>query len=69
LVKPEIIKEGSFIIDVGITRAGSKLTGDVDPRCQEKAAYITTVPGGVGPITIACLVQNVVKCVRLQESN
>ena len=61
-----MIKEGAIIIDVGITRVpddskpkGYVITGDVDyENVKEKASYITPVPGGVGPMTIAMLLQN-----------
>lgn len=65
--KPEFItsadiKEGAVIIDVGINRVDGKVVGDVDfASCSKKAAYITPVPGGVGPMTIAMLLTNVVE--------
>ena len=57
-----MIKEGAAIIDVGINRLeNGKLCGDVDfEACEKKAAYITPVPGGVGPMTIAMLMHNCV---------
>lgn len=59
LVKADWIKEGAAIIDVGINRVDGKLCGDVDfDAVKEKAAYITPVPGGVGPMTIAMLLDN-----------
>ena len=59
-VKADMIKEGAIIIDVGINRgADGKLVGDVAyAECSEKASAITPVPGGVGPMTIACLLEN-----------
>lgn len=56
----EWIKEGAIVIDVGINRlADGTLTGDVEyDTAKEKAAYITPVPGGVGPMTVACLIEN-----------
>ena len=65
-LKEDMVKEGSIIIDVGITRVpdashpkGYVITGDVDYECvKEKASFITPVPGGVGPMTIAMLLQN-----------
>lgn len=61
-IKGDMIKEGAAIIDVGINRLeNGKLCGDVDfEACEKKAAYITPVPGGVGPMTIAMLMHNCV---------
>jgi methylenetetrahydrofolate dehydrogenase (NADP+) / methenyltetrahydrofolate cyclohydrolase len=60
LIKGEWIKEGATVIDVGMNRlANGKLTGDVEfDKAKERAAWITPVPGGVGPMTVAVLLQN-----------
>ncbi len=70
-VKKEMIKDGAVIIDVGINRTDEgKLTGDVDfENVKDVAGYITPVPGGVGPMTIAMLMNNVIKAARLQNKN
>ena len=67
LIKPDMVKPGAAVIDVGVNRVpdasakkGYRLVGDVDPAVAEKAAFFTPVPGGVGPMTIAMLLQNVV---------
>ena len=67
-IKPEMVKEGATVIDVGINRVpdsskpkGYRICGDVDPVVAEKCAFYTPVPGGVGPMTIAMLLQNVVE--------
>ena len=62
-LKADMIKKGAVVIDVGINRGeDGKLTGDVDfEKVSEKASYITPVPGGVGPMTIAMLMNNVIK--------
>lgn len=62
-VTEDMVKEGAVVIDVGINRNDDgKLVGDVDfENVKEKASYITPVPGGVGPMTIAMLMENVVK--------
>jgi methylenetetrahydrofolate dehydrogenase (NADP+) / methenyltetrahydrofolate cyclohydrolase len=61
-VKPEWVKAGAAVLDVGISRTeGSKLAGDVDPRVSEVAGYLSPNPGGVGPMTRAMLLQNVVQ--------
>jgi methylenetetrahydrofolate dehydrogenase (NADP+)/methenyltetrahydrofolate cyclohydrolase len=60
-VKPEWIKPGAAVLDVGISRIDSGLVGDVDPRVSEVAGYLSPNPGGVGPMTRAMLVQNLVR--------
>jgi len=59
-VTPDMVKDGAVIVDVGINRTpgSKKIHGDVDPACMEKASYMTPVPGGVGPMTIAMLMSN-----------
>jgi methylenetetrahydrofolate dehydrogenase (NADP+)/methenyltetrahydrofolate cyclohydrolase len=61
-----MVKEGAIVIDVGINRlADGKLVGDVDfDRVKERAGWITPVPGGVGPMTIAMLLQNTVESAK-----
>jgi methylenetetrahydrofolate dehydrogenase (NADP+)/methenyltetrahydrofolate cyclohydrolase len=59
-VKPEWIKPGAAVLDVGISRVDGKLLGDVDPAVKEVAGYLSPNPGGVGPMTRAMLVSNVV---------
>lgn len=68
-VKADMIKDGAVIIDVGINRGeDGKLTGDVDfENVEKKASYITPVPGGVGPMTIAMLMNNVIKAAKEQS--
>ena len=65
-VTADMVKDGAVIIDVGINRNDEgKLVGDVDfENVQKKASYITPVPGGVGPMTIAMLMTNVVKAAK-----
>ena len=68
-VKENMVKDGAVIIDVGINRGeDGKLTGDVDfENVEKKASYITPVPGGVGPMTIAMLMNNVIKAAKEQS--
>ena len=62
LVKASDVKEGVVVIDVGINRVDGKLCGDVDfDEVSKKASFITPVPGGVGPMTIAMLIKNTLK--------
>ena len=59
-VKPNWIKPGAAVLDVGITRVNGNLVGDVDPAVMEVAGYVSPNPGGVGPMTRAMLLKNVV---------
>jgi methylenetetrahydrofolate dehydrogenase (NADP+) / methenyltetrahydrofolate cyclohydrolase len=68
VVKPDMVKPGSTVIDVGLTRTDEGLFGDVDPAAAERAAYITPVPGGVGPMTIAMVLQNTVTAARARRA-
>jgi methylenetetrahydrofolate dehydrogenase (NADP+)/methenyltetrahydrofolate cyclohydrolase len=65
IVSPEMVKTRATVIDVGINRTEAGLVGDVDPGAADRASHMTPVPGGVGPMTIACLLQNAVICARL----
>jgi methylenetetrahydrofolate dehydrogenase (NADP+)/methenyltetrahydrofolate cyclohydrolase len=74
LIGPEMVKEGGVVIDVGINRVpdssaakGYRIYGDVDAAAAEKAGFITPVPGGVGPMTIAMLLQNVAQACEIQK--
>ncbi len=61
LIKGDMVKEGAVIVDVGMNRKDGKLCGDVNfEECAEKASYITPVPGGVGPMTRAMLLENTI---------
>lgn len=67
-ISSDMIKEGSVLIDVGINRVDGKLYGDIDfDTCIDKASKITPVPGGVGRMTIAVLMQNTLQACRLQN--
>ena len=68
-VTADMVKENAVVIDVGINRLDNgKITGDVDfENVKEKASYITPVPGGVGPMTIAMLMNNVIKATKRQN--
>ena len=70
LVKRDWIKKGAIVIDVGINKTDSGLVGDVDyDEVAKVAKAITPVPGGVGPMTIACLLNNTVECFKKAQSN
>ena len=68
LITKDMVKDGVVIIDVGINKEGNLLRGDVDfDNVSKKASLITPVPGGVGPMTVACLLKNVVKAYQIQN--
>jgi methylenetetrahydrofolate dehydrogenase (NADP+)/methenyltetrahydrofolate cyclohydrolase len=67
LVTQDMVRPGSVVVDVGMNRTEAGLVGDVDPGALEIAAFMTPVPGGVGPMTIACLLQNAVQCARYRR--
>lgn len=67
LVQAHWIKEGAAVIDVGIARTDDGLQGDVDPAAAERAAYLTPVPGGVGPMTVAMLLGSAVRAARYRR--
>jgi methylenetetrahydrofolate dehydrogenase (NADP+)/methenyltetrahydrofolate cyclohydrolase len=60
-IKPAMIKSGAVVVDVGITRTESGLLGDVDPKVVEVASYFAPMPGGVGPMTRAMLLTNLIE--------
>jgi len=68
LITEDMVREGATVIDVGITRLETGLCGDVDyDNVCKKAEYITPVPGGVGPMTVAMLGMNVLKAYKMQK--
>jgi methylenetetrahydrofolate dehydrogenase (NADP+)/methenyltetrahydrofolate cyclohydrolase len=70
LISADMVKAGATVIDVGMNRdeTSRKVLGDVDPGAMERAAYMTPVPGGVGPMTIAMVLQNAASAARLRRS-
>jgi methylenetetrahydrofolate dehydrogenase (NADP+)/methenyltetrahydrofolate cyclohydrolase len=69
LITGDMVKPGATVIDVGTTRTESGVVGDVDfASASERARAITPVPGGVGPMTIAMLLQNTLQAARTQVS-
>jgi len=69
LVSPDMVKERSVVVDVGMNRTDAGLVGDVDPVAMEIASAMTPVPGGVGPMTVACLLENAVRCARYRRND
>ena len=67
VVTPDMVKRGSAVVDVGINRTEGGIVGDVAPDAADVAAFITPVPGGVGPMTIAMVLRNTVKAARYRR--
>jgi methylenetetrahydrofolate dehydrogenase (NADP+)/methenyltetrahydrofolate cyclohydrolase len=69
LIAADMVKAGATVIDVGMNRdeGSRRVLGDVDPGAMERAAYMTPVPGGVGPMTIAMVLQNTVTAARMRR--
>jgi methylenetetrahydrofolate dehydrogenase (NADP+) / methenyltetrahydrofolate cyclohydrolase len=67
IVSADMVKAGSAVVDVGINRTEAGLVGDIDPGAAQRAALITPVPGGVGPMTIAMLLRNTVRAARYRR--
>jgi methylenetetrahydrofolate dehydrogenase (NADP+)/methenyltetrahydrofolate cyclohydrolase len=60
-IKPDMVKKEAIIIDVGINKVKNKTIGDVDPKVDKIVAFRSPVPGGVGPMTVAMLLTNLLK--------
>jgi len=67
VITADMVKQGATVIDVGITRTDDGLVGDVEADVAEEAAFLTPVPGGVGPMTIAALLGNAVRAARYRR--
>jgi methylenetetrahydrofolate dehydrogenase (NADP+) / methenyltetrahydrofolate cyclohydrolase len=67
VITADMVKQGATVIDVGITRTEAGLVGDVEKDVAEVAAFLTPVPGGVGPMTIAALLGNAVQAARYRS--
>ena len=66
-IKAEMVKKGSVLVDVGITREGNQLLGDFDPKVIEVASAFAPMPGGVGPMTRVMLLKNVIELARNEK--
>lgn len=60
LITPDLLKKGVVLIDAGTSESNGEVVGDADPACAKKCSLFTPVPGGVGPLAVACLFENVV---------
>jgi methylenetetrahydrofolate dehydrogenase (NADP+) / methenyltetrahydrofolate cyclohydrolase len=67
IVTADMVKPGAAVLDVGLTRTDAGIQGDVDPAVAEVAGYLTPMPGGTGPMTIAMLLRSAVKAARLRR--
>ena len=61
MITKDMVRDGAVLIDAGTAESAGKIVGDIDPACGEVASYFSTVPGGVGPITVAILFRNLVE--------
>ena len=68
IVTPEMVKPGAAVVDIGVNRTENGIVGDVDPAVSEVAGYLTPVPGGVGPMTIAMLLRNTLTAAQHRSS-
>src|SRR5918911_373390 len=69
VVTADMVKQGAAVVDVGINRTENGVVGDVEPDVASRAAFLTPVPGGVGPMTIAMLLRNTVKAARYRRGD
>lgn len=67
LIHPEYLKQGVVLIDAGSSEAGGVIVGDANPSCAEKCSVFTPVPGGIGPLAVACLFENAVLLASLVQ--
>ncbi|MBA2357211.1 MAG: bifunctional 5,10-methylenetetrahydrofolate dehydrogenase/5,10-methenyltetrahydrofolate cyclohydrolase [Actinobacteria bacterium] len=67
LVGPDMVKQGAAVVDVGQNHTAAGLVGDVDPGAADVAAHLTPVPGGVGPMTIAMLLDNTIRAAKYRR--
>jgi len=65
LIKPGMVKNGAIVIDAGTSESNGKMVGDVDPEVYQKDISYTPNPGGVGPVTVACLMKNLIDSFEL----
>jgi methylenetetrahydrofolate dehydrogenase (NADP+)/methenyltetrahydrofolate cyclohydrolase len=66
LVTPDMVKDGVILLDAGTSESEGVLKGDIDPLCADKAALYTPTPGGIGPITVAKVFENLVILAELK---
>ena len=66
-IKSDMIKANAVVIDVGINKENGKIYGDVEESAYDKVSYITPVPGGIGPMTVAMLLQNTIQCYMINK--
>lgn len=69
LIMKEMIKQGAAIIDFGFGKIDGKIFGDFDESVKEKAGFLTPVPGGMGPVTVACLLENLLNIAKPTPAN
>jgi len=67
IVTPDMVKPGAVVLDVGLTRTGEGIRGDVDPAVADVAGFLTPMPGGTGPMTIAMLLRSTLRAARFRR--
>jgi methylenetetrahydrofolate dehydrogenase (NADP+)/methenyltetrahydrofolate cyclohydrolase len=67
IVTADMVRSGATVVDVGINRTEGGIVGDVEPDVAQRAAFLTPVPGGVGPMTIAMLLSNTVRAAKFRR--
>ena len=67
LITSDIVKDGVVIVDAGTSEVGGELRGDVDPEVYKKASHYTPVPGGIGPVTVAMLFDNLLDIIEAKH--
>jgi methylenetetrahydrofolate dehydrogenase (NADP+)/methenyltetrahydrofolate cyclohydrolase len=67
IVTPDMVKPGAAVLDVGLTRTEEGIRGDVDPSVADVAGFLTPMPGGTGPMTIAMLLRSAVRAARYRQ--
>jgi methylenetetrahydrofolate dehydrogenase (NADP+)/methenyltetrahydrofolate cyclohydrolase len=67
MIRPDMIRDGVVLIDAGTSEQGGKVRGDADPLCADKCALYTPVPGGVGPVAVAMIFENLFELVMREK--
>jgi methylenetetrahydrofolate dehydrogenase (NADP+)/methenyltetrahydrofolate cyclohydrolase len=66
-ITPDYVKPGAFVVDIGVTKVGEKVLGDVHPDVEQRARFVSKTKGDIGPLTVAFLISNLMKCSELRE--
>ena len=66
-ITPDYVKTGAFVVDIGVTKVGEDVFGDVHPDVMQKARFVSKTKGDIGPLTVAFLISNLIKCYELKK--